>query len=369
MSKNIKIRQKNSSNEYDVLYPQSAADIVMLSEETSAAYSLTNGTAEDAIESLSELLTAQRKISLKITDVSGNPIEGATVSGLVGSPVTDVNGYVTGIVQNNVVTIYPPSKYPDLKSTSVNVSSYIGKLAIHTIPIPVVSNNTIIRYTESSQIRFSAGTKSIDVCCVGAGGGGGGYHYDGEFKVEVGGGGGGGGIVNMYNIPIAHHTDYTITIGSGGNAASTDVGGDGGSSSFGNIVIANGGSGGTPTSGGASGSPTSGTGGYKSDGTASNIVTEFDDSITFYSGGGGGGKEASTETSGSVYKGGSPNGASGALHLKNSQTQAGTAGIGGGGGGGVYAYKFDISGHSQLITILPSAGGAGLVAIRIHTDY
>ena len=49
MSKNIKMRQKNSSNEYDVLYPQSAADIVMLSKETSTAYSLTNGTAEDAL--------------------------------------------------------------------------------------------------------------------------------------------------------------------------------------------------------------------------------------------------------------------------------------------------------------------------------
>ena len=366
MSKNIKMRQKNSANEYDVLYPQSAADIVMLSEETSNAYSLTNGTAEEAIESLSELLTAQRKISLKITDVGGNPIEGATVSGLVGSPVTDANGYVTGIVQNNVVTIYPPSKYPDLKSTSVNVSSYIGKLAIHTIPIPVVSNNTIIRYTESSQVRFSAGTKSIDVCCVGAGGGGGGY-YDGT-ESQVGGGGGGGGIVNMYNISVTPYTDYAITVGSGGNAASPNVGGDGGNSSFSNIVVANGGSGGTPTSGGASGSPTSGAGGYKSDGTASSIVTEFDDSITFYSGGGGGGKEASTETSGSVYKGGSPNGASGALHLKNSQTQAGTAGIGGGGGGGVYTYTY-VNFHEKRTIILPSAGGAGLVAIRIHTDY
>lgn len=366
MSKNIKMRQKNSSNEYDVIYLQSAADVVMLSEETSTAYSLTNGTAEEAIESLSELLTAQRKISLKITDVGGNPIEGATVSGLVGSPVTDTNGYVTGIVQTNVVTIYPPSKYPDLKSTSVNVASYIGKLAIHTIPIPVVSNNTIIRYTESSQIRFSAGTKSIDVCCVGAGGGGGGYYAGTES--QVGGGGGGGAIVNMYNISVTPHTDYTITIGSGGNAGSPDVGGDGGSSSFGNIVIANGGSGGTPASGGASGSPTSGTGGYKSDGTASNTVTEFDDSITFYSGGGGGGKEASTETSGNAYKGGSPNGASGALHLKNSQTQAGTAGIGGGGGGGVYTYTY-VNFHEKRTIILPSAGGAGLVAIRIHTDY
>ena len=366
MSKNIKIRQKNNSNEYDVLYPQSAADIVMLSEETSTAYSLTNGTAEDAIESLSELLTAQSKISLKITDVGGNPIEGATVSGLVGSPVTDTNGYVTGIVQNNVVTIYPPSKYPDLKSTNVNVSSYIGKLAIHTIPIPSVSNNTIIRYTESSQVRFSAGTKSIDVCCVGAGGGGGGYYSGTES--QVGGGGGGGAIINMYNISVTPHTDYTITVGSGGNAASPDVGGDGGNSSFSNIVVANGGSGGTPTSGGTSGSPTSGAGGYKSDGTASSIVTEFDDSITFYSGGGGGGKEASTETSGSVYKGGSPNGASGALHLKNSQTQAGTAGIGGGGGGGVYTRTY-VNFHDKTTIIKPSAGGAGLVAIRIHTDY
>lgn len=366
MSKNIKIRQKNSSNEYDILYPQSAADIVMLSEETSTAYSLTNGTAEDAIESLSELLTAQRKISLKITDVGGNPIEGATVSGLVGSPVTDTNGYVTGIVQNNVVTIYPPSKYPDLKSTSVNVSSYIGKLSIHAIPIPVVSNNTIIRYTESSQIRFSAGTKSIDVCCVGAGGGGGGYYAGTES--QVGGGGGGGGIINMYNISVTPYMDYTITVGAGGNAASPDVGGDGGNSSFSNIVVANGGSGGTPASGGTSGSSTSGAGGYKSDGTASSIVTEFDDSTTFYSGGGGGGKEASTETSGSVYKGGSPNGASGALHLKNSQTQAGTAGIGGGGGGGVYTYTY-VNFHEKRTIILPSAGGAGLVAIRIHTDY
>ena len=87
-----------------------------------------------------------------------------------------------------------------------------------------------------------------------------------------------------------------------------------------------------------------------------------------FAGGGGGGKEASTETSGSVYKGGSPNGASGALHLKNSQTQAGTAGIGGGGGGGVYTYTY-VNFHEKRTIILPSAGGAGLVVIRIHTDY
>lgn len=362
MSNNVKIRQKNSAGEYDVLFPKSAANVVMLSEETSAAYSLENGTAEDAANSLIGLLTAQRRVSLRVTDSANHPIEGATVSGLIGTPTTDTNGVVTGVAQNNNVTISPPSSYQDLKSMVVNIANYIGKLNTYTVVLSPVANNTIIRYLSSQTIRFSAGTKSIDICCVAAGGGGGGYFSGTES--QVGGGGGGGGIVNTYNVPVTPYANYSIVVGLGGSVASPDYGGDGGDSSFGDIVTANGGKGGTPNAGGLAGATNCGTGGYNSYGYSNTTITEFDDGVTFYSGGGGSGRNASSTTMADAYNGGSPNGANGALVTKRSQAGAGTAGIGGGGGGGAY-----IPGNQQGATLRSSAGGNGLVAIRIHTDY
>jgi hypothetical protein len=70
-----------------------------------------------------------------------------------------------------------------------------------------------------------------------AGGGGGGW--------DVGGGGGGGGLLYASNYQLAAQT-YSVTVGNGGNGATSNViGGSGGNSSFGSAIAYGGGGGGS----------------------------------------------------------------------------------------------------------------------------
>lgn len=366
MSKDVTLHQKTSSGTYDTLYPKSASNIVALSEETSEAYSLENGTVEDAINSLKELLSTQRKVLLRIVDTAQNPVENATVNGLSGSPHTDSNGVVSGVVETNTVTIVPPSNFVDLKGMTIDISNAIGELKVTTIVLPPVRNNTIVRFTSSTTIKFTAATKSIDVCCV-AGGGGGAGGVVSYSSTNIGGGGGGGGIINVYNIPIAANETHNIIVGAGGitrSSSSVEGGGDGGSTSFDTYSIS-GGKGGLLGAGGEAGLEGCGNGGYNSDGESNTTITEFDNGYTYYSGGGGGAKNAASSTTDSSYVGGSPNGAYGAIITKNRGIQAGTARTGGGGGGGGNV----VSPPSSYSRADSSAGGNGLVAIRIHNDY
>lgn len=360
MANNITIRQLNNGV-YDSLLPRTTASKSYLTNDTSALYNLQNGTAEQAIQAIMRVIALSGNVSMRITDANGNPVVGAIVNGLVGSPISDENGNVQGIYEYTPVNIVSP--YVDLQDKSVDVKNYIGSINVLTVRLDTYAENTVRRYTNSRNVRFSKMVKTVDVCCVGGGGGGGNLiitSSGGETYEHVSGGGGGGAIVNSYGKSINADTNYVLSIGSGGSSGYT--GGTGGTTTF-LSVSATGGGGAyvyrpdTSSSpigkGGSAGAPGSGKGGDYGYNGENSTISEFDDGVTFYSGGGGSGDR----------KGGTPNGANGAYITggypnTSHPHSATTPGIGGGGGGATY--------DNQITANLPSAGGPGLVAIRLH---
>lgn len=373
MANNITIRQLDNGV-YDSLLPRTTASKSYLTNDTSALYNLQNGTAEQAIQAIMRVIALSGNVSMHITDASGNPVVGAIVNGLVGSPISDENGNVQGIYEYTPVNIVSP--YVDLQDKSVDVKNYIGSINVLTVRLDTYAENTVRRYTDSRNVRFSKMVKTVDVCCVGGGAGGSGHSLvSSSYNFEPGGGGGGGGIVNSYGLAIESDTPYAITIGFGGSSGGLwGYGNDGGDTSFLNVVGPGGkkvttyksDSGTTYVIGGLPGVAGCGNGAGNYDVQSQNntTVSEFNDGITFYSGGGGVGQW----TSNPKENGGKPNGAYGAAALVDNtgtatSKNAGTAGIGGGGGGAAWSSTYD---SEKTRTGNSSAGGSGLVAIRLH---
>ncbi len=163
---------------------------------------------------------------------------------------------------------------------------------------------------------------SLLVRAWGGGGGGGGGSVDST------GGGGGGGEYRGGNITVNECTSYTVTVG-GGGAGGGMPGGTGGSSSFGALLSATGGAGGTEP---GSGSGTGGAGGTGGTGGSTN----------FDGGAGGNGSGTNAANSGTGGGGGGAGGSGGAGGMGgngatgNNEGAAGAGGLGtpGGGAGG-----------------------------------
>ena len=364
MGKNITLKQLNESSTYDELYPAGAIDYTMLTETTSAAYGVENGTVKDALNGLYQYIHSSDVVTIKVVDVSNNPLPNITANGIIGSPQSGTDGVIKGVADSNSVTLVSP--YVDtIKTKTVDVSKYKNTTRTLIVTMDSVADGAIIRYTSSQNVMFSNRVANIDVCCVGGGGAGGRGENASASMGTLGAGGGGGGITNSFSVSVNVGTYYSIIVGSGG--AYTGGSNDGSNSSFGGLVTANGGKGvtfnrttsGLMVSGGAAGSTGAGNGGSEgSAGGANTTLSEFNDGVTFYSGGGGGGVRL---YSGGVAStnGGAPNGASGAyVNMTDHRVvkNATTAGIGGGGG----------AGGDQIAGGVGSSGGPGLVAIKIH---
>ena len=375
-NKHITIKELNNEGVYDTLYPNTSATQVPLSAATSQLFGETGLNADAALYKIIEKLRTDKKITVRVTDPNGNPIQGARITGLYGTPTTASDGTAHGVLQTNPISISSP--YIDLKDQTADASAYAGSFDVLTITLPIVGENNVKRITSSQTVKFKL-AKTVDVCCVGGGGGGANYaQYGGsQYKVYQGSGGGGGGIVNAFGMTIAADENYQLYVGSGGatrGAGQSDSSGyDGGSSNFLGIS-ANGGGGGVAkwafdggqhmlsVSAGKAGYTGCGDGGYADgSGQTSNVggsnttVSEFNDNKRFYSGGGGSG-------SGARKAGGTPNGAAGAYQNINTAINATTAGVGGGGGGGITSMLMS----GSYITGYASSGGPGLVAIRFH---
>lgn len=350
-NKNITMQQKNTAGSYDKLYPKTTATQSKLSAETAALYGDGVTDADAAMRIVANTIKDLGFATVIVKDPSGNPIQGAIITGIQGSPTTDANGKASGTLQSATITVNSP--YVDLQSQTISVS---GSFQSVNVTLPTVGENAIKRFTSSQSVKFSKLIRMIDVCCVGGGGGGCSALYASSDQTKLASGGGGGGIVNGLNITPDIETIYNLIIGSGGNAYTTPntSGGDGGATSAFNI-IASGGFGGSPSDGGNAGSDGAGKGGRPSQSGESNTtLSEFNDGATFYSGGGGGG----ASVLGTLNNKGLPNGANGA-NVRSSSVHASTASVGGGGGGGGdYSYS-NYRGN-------PSEGGSGLVAIRFH---
>ena len=372
--KNITLRQKNTSGAYDKLYTKTTATQSKLSTATAALFGNNITDADAALSKVADAVKTIGNVRVKVVDPNGNPIQGARITGLYGTPTTASDGTAHGVLQTNPISISSP--YIDLKDQTADASTYAGSFDVLTITLPIVGENNVKRITSSQTVKFKL-AKTVDICCVGGGGGGANYAQYGQSAVYQGSGGGGGGIVNAFGMTIAADENYQLYVGSGGatrEAGQSDSSGyDGGSSNFLGIS-ANGGGGGVAkwyldggqlrlsVSAGKAGYTGCGDGGYadgsgqKSNvGSSNTTVSEFNDNATFYSGGGGSG-------SGARKAGGTPNGAAGAYQKNIMPINAGTAGVGGGGGGGMRTRLTS----GSYITGFASSGGPGLVAIRFH---
>ena len=367
MGKNITLKQLNEPSTYDELYPAGAIDYTMLTEATSAAYGVENGSVKDALNGLYQYIHSSNVVKIKVVDSSNNPLPNITANGITGSPQSGTDGVIKGVADSNSVTLVSP--YVDtIKTKTVDVSKYKNTTRTLIVTMDSVADGAIIRYTSSQNVRFSNRVANIDVCCVG-GGGAGGRGTSGSKGQGLGGGG--GGIVNLISFAVNANVSYQINVGSGGTYSGSVASNSGGDSSFGSDVIANGGGGVTvnASSGGMvpgkAGADGCGDGGSSSTVAGSNTtISEFNVCIIFYSGGGGGASGVTYPSSSNPKNGGKPNGANGAWFNRNTNKteNATAAGIGGGGGGGIDATYNQYGRYGAD----GSSGGPGLVSIRVH---
>ena len=375
--KNITLRQKNTSGVYDKLYTKTTATQSKLSTETAALFGDGTSDADAALAKIADTVKSIGNVQVKVVDPNGNPIQGARVTGLYGTPTTSSDGTAHGVLQTNPISISSP--YIDLKDQTADASGYVGSFNALVVTLPIVGENTITRITSSRTVKFSKAVKTVDVCCVGGGGGGSGGsgHYQSSSYVQKsfrGKGGAGGNIVSSYNISVTADTNYAISVGAGGVGSNTltynasyygeekhNPGGQGGSTTF-LSVTATGGGGATSTSGVG----TSSNGGNGGSGNATG--TEFNDGSTYYSGGGA--NAGSGITSGPV--GGTPYGGYGGYTNTSGSSDShygvsGGTGLGaGGGGGGGNANTSGPSSEAFKYMTKGGNGASGLVAIRFH---
>ena len=262
--KNITLRQKNTSGVYDKLYTKTTATQSKLSTATATLFGEGISDADAAIAKIADTVKSIGNVQVKVVDPNGNPIQGARVTGLYGTPTTASDGTAHGVLQTNPISISSP--YIDLKDQTADASGYVGSFDFLVVTLPVVGENSITRITSSKTVKFSKAVKTVDVCCVGGGGGGSGGsgHRGSSSYVQrsfTGKGGAGGNIVNSYNISVTANTSYAISVGAGGVGSNTLIynasyygeekhnpGGQGGSTTF-LSVTATGGGGATSTSG------------------------------------------------------------------------------------------------------------------------
>lgn len=360
MGKNITLKQLNKSSTYDELYPAGAVDYTMLTETTSAAYGVENGTVKDALNGLYQYIHSSDVVTIKVVDVSNNPLPNITANGIIGSPQSGADGVIKGVADSNSVTLVSP--YVDtIKTKTVDVSKYKNTTRTLIVTMDSVADGAIVRYTSSQNVMFSNRVANVDVCCVGGGGAGGRGTSNSKGQ---GLGGGGGGIVNLISFVVNANVGYQIKIGSGGTYTGSVASNSGGDSSFGSDVIANGGGGVTVNA--SSGGMVPGKAGADGcgDGGSSSTVSEFNDGLIYYSGGGGAASGVIYPSSSNPKNGGKPNGANGAWFNRstNKTENATIAGIGGGGGGGIDATYNQYGRYGAD----GSSGGPGLVSIRVH---
>ena len=363
-NKHITIKELNNEGVYDTLYPNTSATQVPLSAATSQLFGETGLNVDAALYKIIEKLRTDKKITVRVTDPNGNPIQGARVTGLYGTPTTASDGTAHGVLQTNPISISSP--YIDLKDQTADASGYVGSFDVLVVTLPIVGENAITRITSSKTVKFSKAVKTVDVCCVGGGGGGGVTMTPESGSYDYASGGGGGAINNSYGISVIYNQPYSIVVASGAAAYSGDQehqtrGGTTtafGISSQGGYSAYHLGSPNYDKKAGLAAMAGCGDGAQYGNGNSNNTISEFNDGVTFYSGGGASGTFRGGQ---SVFTGGSPNGANGAHAEYMNVINASQAGIGGGGGGGSSYYDAgrEYKGNA-------SAGGSGLVSIRFH---
>lgn len=344
-NKNITMKEFNGTD-YDTLYPKTLDSQGLLTGSNITDYKV--NTVGEALALIYNSITLQSPLKLKVLDPSGAVVVGSNIlSGSSTLGITNSNGEANVYVPQGItsLTVQNTNGYANYNDTTIEIqSSWIGDGNYHEVSIGGLVENGIVRYTTSTQIKFSPSVKNVDACLVGGGGTG----NSGTYTTETTGycGGGSGGISNVYGITVTPNTNYDVV-----------VGGISGTSSFNGNSATGGKHGGY---GGTGGTPNGLAGGVaEADGNSNTTISEFDDGVTFYGGSGAGGTTKNGESNRKI--GGTPYGGKGGYRSTGNATEPAedATGYGGGGGG---------SGPYSDITTSPKAGKGyqGLVAIRVH---
>lgn len=231
-----------------------------------------------------------------------------------------------------VGTFAPPSPDPGFVGL-YGVTTWTGKSSITQDDIHALPTSPILRFhlpdltpgfsrlealTSTRTWQVPAGVSKVRVRLVGGGGGGGG----GTSGYGGGGGGAGGYAESILSLLPGQNVSVIVGVG-GASSPATVTGGVGGASSFGDLVVAQGGLGGASSNpdshGGTGGVGTVGmivySGGMGGDGPMIGSVPAGNGGVSLFGGGGrgsnGGGFPADGKSPGSGAGGGYGNGAAG----------------------------------------------------------
>lgn len=325
--------------------------------------------------------------------ILGNGISirgGKSRAGARISTTLNDDGTQNVFIEDNVNTIIDTAKsifsvsYNKVLVPLVGGSTPSGKLEFTYTGEYNERDDGVVELLTSGDITFS-NSQTIDIFCVGGGGAGG--SVKSTRSTDLSSGGGGSGFTSTA-LNQSVKGKYTIAIGSGGTPVEGTDGGNGGVTSFGDILTASGGKGGkggmlssdaafgggnggsgggdsnnssiSGTSQGNGGSD-GGNGSGKTPGTGQGTTTrEFGEATgKLYAGGGAGGTYC-TSTYINAATGGEGGGGNGGRWVSGgpyTTPTAGTDNTGGGGGG----YALEGSGSR-----MGAAGGSGIVCIRLH---
>lgn len=327
---------------------------------------LTGTMTISSILSFSAAVYSSTAITFSWKNPAKGPFSGVIIQGKTGSyptSITDGTQYYKGAGNNtsaNGTSSATVSKFSGGIQYYFSIFSYCtcsaGELrSTRLFTATAKTTKGIQTFTASGTFTVPANVRSIDIFCVGGGGGGGRDNSDYSRKRTTGGGGGYTTTKKAYQVTPGQK--FTVTVGNGGGYMS-----DGGASSFGTVLTANGGKQGwnchgnwLNTSGAAGGSGSAyirngapGTPG--SNGSSGNSTTwqeyDNDDVLQTYTVSGGQGQGTTTkafgETSGTLYS-------TGGKYMAAGTGSDGAANSGNGGSGG------NSSGRS---------GGTGVVIVR-----
>lgn len=175
-----------------------------------------------------------------------------TVTGGQIDAASTVNVIQTNSLAANTYTIQVQRSKTEMSSTvgsngvchfdssdfNVDNNGFVSSNSFNSITTQGFSSPGTFTYTPTSGMRY---------CIVelwGAGGGGGGAKLTGVSEFSCGGGGGAGGYSRSVFSAATIGASQSVTVGAGGIAVSGDVGGTGGTTSFGALFSATGGVGG-----------------------------------------------------------------------------------------------------------------------------